>query len=240
MGIYQLQIRLNRILNWFGRNRVYSLNKDEEGINLGCDIETPRSFVGVDGSFLILFVSRPFFPRFLKSLLYSKSSSKNHYSFVEFLRKVNNSRIIHHDLKYGIPFKNDSVEYIFSSHFLEHLDEKSAGDLLKECNRVLKKGGIIRIIVPDLDEEIDEICFNLENYKKNRDVIKVQKYVTSSFENEGEFSYHRKMYNFEALKEALASAGFKNVKKKKRFEGLMPKLRKLDIRDGLIVEARKD
>jgi predicted SAM-dependent methyltransferase len=55
------------------------------------------------------------------------------------------------DSKNGIPSKNQSVDFIYHSHMLEHLSEDDAKNLIKECHRVLKPQGVIRIAVPDLE-----------------------------------------------------------------------------------------
>ena len=62
---------------------------------------------------------------------------------------TNNFQFIHHDLKNGIPFITGFVDYIYSSHFLEHLTYEEALKLLRECRRVLKTNGLMRFIVPD-------------------------------------------------------------------------------------------
>ena len=51
--------------------------------------------------------------------------------------------------KSPLPFDACSVDAIYSSHCLEHLDCHQALALLKECYRVLKVGGVVRIGVPD-------------------------------------------------------------------------------------------
>jgi predicted SAM-dependent methyltransferase len=62
---------------------------------------------------------------------------------------------IAHDLRHGIPLKNESVEAIYSSHLLEHLNHKQLVELLQECRRVLVKGGTIRASVPNSRLYID-------------------------------------------------------------------------------------
>lgn len=47
----------------------------------------------------------------------------------------------------GLPFPADSIESIISHHCLEHVGEGFIR-LMDECHRVLKPGGIFRIIVP--------------------------------------------------------------------------------------------
>lgn len=53
------------------------------------------------------------------------------------------------DLRNGIPFENDSIDGILASHFLEHLDAQESLKFLRECLRVLKPSGILRLSVPD-------------------------------------------------------------------------------------------
>ncbi len=49
-----------------------------------------------------------------------------------------------------VQLADGSVEVLYSSHMLEHLDRAEAISFLKEAKRILRKGGIIRIVVPDL------------------------------------------------------------------------------------------
>ncbi len=50
------------------------------------------------------------------------------------------------DLEKGIPLPDNSVEYAFSSHFLEHVSDLVF--FMKEVHRVLKPGGIFESFVP--------------------------------------------------------------------------------------------
>src|SRR5713101_878977 len=62
------------------------------------------------------------------------------------------SNIICHNLAHGIPFLTESVDAVYHSHFLEHLDRGAARQFLLEVKRVLRPGGIQRIVVPDLEK----------------------------------------------------------------------------------------
>jgi predicted SAM-dependent methyltransferase len=48
------------------------------------------------------------------------------------------------------PFGNDTLDYVFSEHMIEHIDYNDAVSMLGECWRVLKPNGKIRIATPDL------------------------------------------------------------------------------------------
>ena len=53
------------------------------------------------------------------------------------------------DLTLGIPFEDNSITQIYTSHFLEHLSYEQINPLLLECLRVLQPGCSILICVPD-------------------------------------------------------------------------------------------
>lgn len=63
------------------------------------------------------------------------------------------SRYVHqYQLQLGIPFSDCSFEGVYHSHILEHFPRGQVMPFLRECYRVLKPGGTIRIAVPDLEQ----------------------------------------------------------------------------------------
>jgi SAM-dependent methyltransferase len=56
-----------------------------------------------------------------------------------------------HNLLQGIPFEENIFDAVYHSHVLEHFSKEDAVSFISECHRVLKKGGSIRIAVPDLE-----------------------------------------------------------------------------------------
>ncbi|MFC5865256.1 methyltransferase domain-containing protein [Acidicapsa dinghuensis] len=48
-----------------------------------------------------------------------------------------------------LPFDDQSFTFIYSEHFFEHLPLTLAGELMRECHRLLKVGGVLRTVVPD-------------------------------------------------------------------------------------------
>jgi predicted SAM-dependent methyltransferase len=53
------------------------------------------------------------------------------------------------DLRYPLPFPDNSVAAVFHEHLLEHLRFPAAVTFLRECHRVLRAGGVLRVAVPD-------------------------------------------------------------------------------------------
>ncbi|MEX0670170.1 MAG: methyltransferase domain-containing protein [Pirellulales bacterium] len=55
------------------------------------------------------------------------------------------------DLRRPLPFAAASFTAVYASHVIEHLAPVEADRLLREAHRVLAPGGIVRIVVPDLE-----------------------------------------------------------------------------------------
>ena len=76
-----------------------------------------------------------------------------------------------------MPFDDNEVDVIYSSHFLEHLFPEDAKRFLMECFRVLRKRGVLRVHVPDLEnicrEYIREIDINPYGFRRKWLIIEM-------------------------------------------------------------------
>ena len=54
------------------------------------------------------------------------------------------------DLRERLPFEDGSADYMHSEDFLGQLSLEEAGRFFAECHRVLKPGGVLRLLTPDL------------------------------------------------------------------------------------------
>ena len=129
------------------------------------------------------------------------------------------------------PFKDASAEAIFSSHVVEHLTLHSARTCLMNAFRVLKKGGVLRIVVPDLDKLIS-----------NYDAHSAFDWAHTFFEadNTAEKNMHHFMYNCASLTRMMHEAGFDDVRRVDYRQGVCPDIETLDNRpDSLFMEAIK-
>ena len=59
------------------------------------------------------------------------------------------------DLRNGIPFPDNSVDFIYSSHLLEHMSHTDGKKVLDEMFRVLRPEGPISVCVPDARLYVD-------------------------------------------------------------------------------------
>ena len=57
-----------------------------------------------------------------------------------------------YNLLKGIPCNNESKTVVYHSHVLEHFSKTDAVKFIKECHRVLKQEGVIRIAIPNLEQ----------------------------------------------------------------------------------------
>lgn len=64
-----------------------------------------------------------------------------------------------------LPFPDYYFDIVYSSHFVEHIQKSSIAYFILECHRVLKPGGIIRIVVPDFENIAREYVKNLDSGK---------------------------------------------------------------------------
>lgn len=62
----------------------------------------------------------------------------------------------------GLPFEDGQADVCYASHVLEHFTSGQAKGLLRECRRVLRPGGVIRLAVPDLESIAREYLRALE------------------------------------------------------------------------------
>lgn len=57
------------------------------------------------------------------------------------------------NVQWGLPFADSSIEFVYVSHLLEHLFfPRDVQPFLAEIRRVLKPGGVVRIVVPDIEK----------------------------------------------------------------------------------------
>ena len=74
------------------------------------------------------------------------------------------------DLRRGLPLAADTCDATYSSHVLEHLSAAEANPFIAEQYRVLMPGGVIRVVVPDLESICCLYLAQLEQLRKGVEV----------------------------------------------------------------------
>jgi predicted SAM-dependent methyltransferase len=117
-------------------------------INVGCGQTPTGGWRNFDNSLSLRLSKIPLLPGLLQKLGFLDGSQQ------QFIRFVRENDIEYGDATKGLPIQDESVDVLYSSHMLEHLDKNEAEKFLRESFRVLRPGGIIRIAVPDIKRQI--------------------------------------------------------------------------------------
>ena len=142
------------------------------------------------------------------------------------------------DLRNKVNIQDNSVDFIMSSHTVEHLEHDELIFHLGECHRMLKEGGKIRIGIPDFVSVI-------RNYNNNNFFNKY-KYILPSnkFDNIPEnlicymdlinrafyeFGHHKIALDVEKITNLLVFVGFDK-----------DKVNQVEYLEGIDVESRKE
>lgn len=114
-------------------------------LNLGCGVKTSDrpGVINIDWS-IYLRIKRSRLFRVMGPLIFNGQRWDKFRSLPD--------NIMVYNLAKGIPFPSESIDVVYHSHMLEHLDRDVAVTFLHEIKRVLKPGGICRIVVPDLEK----------------------------------------------------------------------------------------
>lgn len=72
------------------------------------------------------------------------------------------SGVIAMDLREEWPIPDNFFDVVYHSHVLEHMSRNEGIKFLKQCFRILKPGGILRVAIPDLESIAREYIYQLE------------------------------------------------------------------------------
>jgi len=200
-------------------------------LNLACGTRTSDQCINIDWSIYLRIRRLPCARTFARLLCTRDQMGR--YSGISGETQV-------HDLRKGVPYGDHSVDAVYHSHLLEHLDRPAAHQLSLEILRVLKPNGVHRIVVPDLSklcrrylEDFDGCQLDrAKSYGHERFVEAMieqmvrregagtarQRWLRRTLENavlgsarrRGEV--HRWMYDEVSLAVLLEQAGFQNIR----------------------------
>lgn len=182
-------------------------------INLGCGMSPTYGWLNFDNSPSVRLAKYPILTRLLKLF---KLIGEEQIAFIQFC-KLN--AIGWADVTNKIPVPNQSVEIIYSSHMLEHLDLSEVEMFLTEVKRILIKGGILRLAIPDLEKFINRY---LENRDANEFISSLNICKPRPKTLQEKFRvlmagarHHQWQYDTDSLSMLLLSHGFSKVIKLK-------------------------
>lgn len=170
---------------------------------------------------------------------------------------VPDSKRIHLDVSKRFPFPDESFNYAFNEHMIEHLPYITGKKMLSECYRILKVGGTLRITTPDLNFLIN--MYQNEQTKVHRDYIvwNAKNFIgkeaphdaISVLNNYVRDWGHQYIYDVQSLRKILSDIGFINIKELNVGSSSHPDLQHLENEsrhpegflslESLVLEAEK-
>jgi predicted SAM-dependent methyltransferase len=125
--------------------------------------------------------------------------------------------LVYLDVRKRFPLPDASFDFVYSEHMLEHLTYAEGQRCLRECLRVLRPGGIVRIATPSLERlaglydggglQERYVRWAVETLEPETDAPLPGVVVNNFFHSWG----HRFIYDPETLRHALTEAGFVDV-----------------------------
>jgi predicted SAM-dependent methyltransferase len=98
--------------------------------------------------------------------------------------------------------KNGSVDLIYASHVLEHFGRHELDQVLREWFRVLRKGGLLRVAVPDFEAVV-------QRYGRTGNLSELIGLVSGGQRNE--YDYHKMIFDEKFLGARLLQTGFVSI-----------------------------
>lgn len=145
-------------------------------------------------------------------------------------------------VKKPYPFLDNSFKGIYTEHCLEHIGLEHLRNNLMEFYRMLKPGGILRIIVPDGELYcrlyIDQLNGSTSELPYQQQYITPMARINGLFRNHG----HLFIHDFQTLKILLENTGFVQVNKckfREGFDNILLKDSEYRRAESLFVEAVK-
>jgi len=77
-------------------------------MNLGCGLAVAKDWLNIDGSLNALIAS---WPTAIHKLICHVTGAKSYYSCDKYCTLLRNNIFIHHDLSYGIPYKDETADF---------------------------------------------------------------------------------------------------------------------------------
>ncbi|RJQ68726.1 MAG: methyltransferase domain-containing protein [Desulfobacteraceae bacterium] len=122
------------------------------------------------------------------------------------------------------PFADESVDNIYSSHCIEHIEPDRLRPVFFEMFRVLKRGGKVRIVVPSFVKGVFYYFFfpnvlrrkmmpRLNSNTPDTKMSRLSSWFYTEFNKNNGTPGHKTAWDFHLLKTYLEEAGFKMVRK---------------------------
>ena len=193
------------------------------GVNIGCGMEAPDGWYNIDNSPTILVSRVPVLQKWFGTPAWPR-------------------KVRRHNVLKGLPFSDGSVDFVYSSHTFEHFTYAQSIAVAKECFRVLKRCGILRIAVPDLEKIVRDYLSDSAVLASHRFVERLHLHHRwRDIVHPG--ANHSQMFDGRSLLTVFREAGFAEAHVRQFRESGIPEIERLELQsrsgESLYAEAVK-
>ena len=175
-------------------------------VNVGCGLSPTPGWINIDNSWSVRLAEWPVIMRLGSSVGLLSQSNR---SFAAAARELG---VKHADVRKPLPFADNSLDVVYSSHMIEHLDREVSRFFIAEAARVLRPGGVLRLAVPDLRKHVEDYvstgdgnrlveALNMSREEPVSLIMRLRARLTP-------FRGHRWMYDEASLRELVDGCGF--------------------------------
>jgi predicted SAM-dependent methyltransferase len=123
------------------------------------------------------------------------------------------------DATQRFPFGDGTFQYVYTEHMIEHVPYPQGKYMLRECHRVMRNGGVIRVITPDLAAIVRLYRGDLSADQKRYLSWFCQTFVPEQYPPDAVSAInamfrlwgHQFIYDEATLADAMSAAGFSSV-----------------------------
>jgi len=192
-------------------------------INIGCGLSGISGWHNLDNSPTILLSRVPVVRNILRTPAWPKDVQR-------------------YDVRKGLPFLDNSVKFIYLSHSFHQFTRDESLALARKCWQVLQPGGVMRVVVPDLERVAREYLADPDPLASEKVLKRVSLHHSwRDFLHPG--SSVTQMFDGRSLVQMLRSAGFEQVEISAYRVSAIPEIDQIELEvrrsESLYVEARK-
>lgn len=195
-------------------------------LHIGCGMNAPVDFENFDASPTLRFERFP-----ILGALYTKNEKR-------FPKNVNYGNIVN-----GINVKNESFDACYCSHVLEHLSKEEFFVAINNIYKYLKKGGVFRLVMPDLHQYAKNYIENYDRGDPNSSIVFIaqtllgveelrRRSLLSIIKNGLANSRHMWLWDDITTIAALKKVGYTNIVKRGLYESDTNYFTSIEVEDS--------